>query len=408
VTSGRRLYNLEGYIINVRNKTTDLWRTARQSLQAADQHFAFGLHFSRGNSRFAASDGAVAKEIAAMRQMPEPVTAIVPWALRGELWTSKMNRSQAIDRMIAAGAPAAAVRLVEKAPVGSFGTTDTDYRTTVAAFAESMRTTSAFYRILADRAFVAAPLNVRVGVTRTPSQVVAGTVDEAKAKPMAPLGMLTFILSPMKAAVLGAVTNELLDDISAEGQTHFANELKAAVAMAVDAKFLSLVSAGVTPITSAGATAVNAKHDLRTALMQVGSDGPSRLYWISASNVAKMASTLTDTAGLDAFPSMSAAGGEMAALPVVTSSAVPPGSLYLINGAGIAAAAGAIELRASRQASILMNTVPVMDATTPTPATLVSMWQTNTTAYLAEASFGALPLRTDVCAVVQSINWGGP
>jgi hypothetical protein len=57
----------------------------------------------------------------------------------------------------------------------------------------------------------------------------------------------------------------------------------------------------------------------------------------------------------------------------------------------------------------LMNTAPVMDAVTPTPsASLVSMWQTNTTAYIAEAAFGALPLRTDVCAVVTGINWGGP
>jgi capsid protein len=343
-----------------------------------------------------------------MRQPPEPVTAIVPWTLRGELWAGRSNRREAIDKMIDAGAPAAAVRLVEKAPVGSFGTTDTDYKTALAAFAETMRTTSAFFRLLADRAFVSVPLNVRVGITRTPSQVVAGTVDEAKAKPMAPLGMLTFVLAPVKAAVLGAVTTELLDDISSEGQTHFANELKSAVAMAVDAKFLSLVSAGVTPITSAGATALNAKHDLRTALLQVGSDGPSRLYWVCASNVAKMASTLTDTAGLDAFSSVSASGGELAALPVVVSSAVPPGSLYLVNGAGIAAAANAIELRASRQASILMNTAPVMDSSTPTPATLVSMWQSNTVAYLAECQFGALPLRTDVCAVVQSINWGGP
>jgi HK97 family phage major capsid protein len=310
--------------------------------------------------------------------------------------------------MIAEGAPASAVRLVEKAPVGSFGTTDTDYKPAVAAFAETMRTTSAFFRLVADRAFVAAPLNVRVGVSRTPSLIVAGVADEGKAKPVAPLGMLTFILSPVKAAALGAVTNELLDDISAEGQTHFANELKAAVAMAVDAKFLSLVSAGVTPITSAGATAVNAKHDLRTALLQVGSDGPSRLYWVCAPNTAKMASVLTDTAGLDAFPSMSAGGGELAALPAVVSSAVPAGSLYLINAAGVAATAGGIELRASRQASILMNTVPVMDATTPAPATLVSMWQSNTVAFLAECQFGALPLRTDVCAVIQSINWGGP
>jgi HK97 family phage major capsid protein len=277
------------------------------------------------------------------------------------------------------------------------------------AFAETMRTTSAFYRLIADRAFVSVPLNVRAGISRTPSLIVAGTADEGKAKAVAPLGMLTFVLSPLKVAVLGAVTNELLDDISAEGQTHFANELKAAVAIAVDAKFLSLVSAGATPITSAGATAANAKHDLRTALLQVGSDGPSRLVWVCAPNVAKMASTLADTAGLDAFPSMSAAGGEMAALPAVTSSAVPSGSLFLVNAAGVAAAADAIELRASRQATILMNTAPVMDAVTPTPsASLVSMWQSNTTGYIAECQFGALPLRTDVCAVVQSINWGGP
>ena len=137
--------------------------------------------------------------------------------------------------------------------------------------------------------------------------------------------------------------------------------------------------------------------------MAVNTVGQAKLYWIAAPDVAKMASILDP----DVFPAMSASGGEIANLPAVVSSGVPDGSLYLIDGSGIAADGGAVTVSASSQADILMDTQPSMDATTPTPASMVSMFQSNSTALKADAWFGVQVLRDDAVAVIEGISWGG-
>ena len=84
-----------------------------------------------------------------------------------------------------------------------------------------------------------------------------------------------------------------------------------------------------------------------------------------------------------------------------------PGTLALIDGSGIVAGNDTIELRSSTQTSLLMSSTPNMSSAVPTPAQMVSMWQSNSIAYLAEASFGAQVLRDDAVALVTNIAWGG-
>ena len=52
---------------------------------------------------------------------------------------------------------------------------------------------------------------------------------------------------------------------------------------------------------------------------------------------------------------------------------------------------------------------PAMDSTTPTAATLVSLWQNNLVGLMASAVFGAQKLNDNAIAIVENIAWGtGP
>ena len=84
-------------------------------------------------------------------------------------------------------------------------------------------------------------------------------------------------------------------------------------------------------------------------------------------------------------------------------------TLYVVNAASIAAAGGPIDVRESRQSSVSMLDDPAMDSTTPTAATLVSLWQNNLVGWMAGAVFGAQKLNDNAIAIVENIAWGtGP
>jgi hypothetical protein len=100
------------------------------------------------------------------------------------------------------------------------------------------------------------------------------------------------------------------------------------------------------------------------------------------------------------------ATGEMANLPAIVSSGVPAGNSYLVDASGIAADGGPVTVNTSQQTSILMDTAPSMNSDTPTLATMVSMWQTNSTALIANLRFAQV-LRDDAIAVITGVNWGG-
>ena len=73
--------------------------------------------------------------------------------------------------MIANRAPEKAIRIV-KSPLGAGSSTNTDigdFGIGIGAWSDSMRTVSAFYRILNDGGFTRAPVNTRVGITTVPA-----------------------------------------------------------------------------------------------------------------------------------------------------------------------------------------------------------------------------------------------
>jgi HK97 family phage major capsid protein len=341
-----------------------------------------------------------------------PVAAL-GWIARYKAISQRENQ-YAADEFLAANRAPEQVRRVCKAAIGAGSTTDSTlppYAINIGEWSDTMRTRSAFYRILADNGFTRTPANERIGILS--STASGAVVGEGHATPVSKVTMSNLLLSPIRVSALIVVTNTLLMNVSAAGQQLFNRELMGAISDAVDAAFLqAIVHTGITSTPSAGTSAQAAKTDLRVALLAVNSVGSARLYWLCSPDVAKRASVLTDTSGLDAFPEMSAStdkntglAGMMAGLPVLIASGVPAGELFLVDASGIAVDAGPPAINVSGNANIQMDTAPGMTSSGPSAAQLVSMYQTNSTAIKADAWFGAAVLRNNAVAVVSNINW---
>ena len=102
----------------------------------------------------------------------------------------------------------------------------------------------------------------------------------------------------------------------------------------------------------------------------VNTTGNGSLTWVMSPSVANRASTKLNSGGDRTFPDLSPTGGEMLGLPALVTNQVPTsgspatGSLMLIDGTGIAADGGSVELDMSDQASVESVTIR---SRTPSP-----------------------------------------
>jgi hypothetical protein len=312
------------------------------------------------------------------------------------------------ERFAAAYCPPAVQRMVRhKTAIGAGSTADPawagdalgDYRNAVAAFVSSLATSSIFFRLIADGAFVRVPMHTRAAIV---SGAATGyIVGEGLPVPVSKLQLRNQFLSELKAAALVVVSSELLSNLSAAGQILFNKELKSAVSKVVDAKFLSeMVDDSDTLVISSSGD--DPMFDLRTLLLAVNTSGTPTLYFAVSPSVAKRAATLPTL-----FPSMTPTGGDMAGVPSVVTTAVEDGSIALIDASGIAADSNTIDLRVSQEADIEMLDNPTQDGTTGGGSSMVSMFQSNSVALQAIASFGVERLRADAIAILSGVAWGG-
>jgi hypothetical protein len=343
-------------------------------------------------------------------QLPEPsAIATLGWLARAEAIASKSFADEARRWLADNHAPVQAQRIFDgrihaKAAVGAGSTTDStlgQFGISIGAWSDAARTRSAFYRIWADGGFTKVPMETRVGmVTSSPTGAV---VAEGKAVPVGKVTLNNVALTPIKVGALIVVTDNLLLDIGV-GQSVFNRELLGAISDAVDTAFVDKLDNGLTPIASS-----TPMDDLRSALLQVSIGAGSRLYWIAATDVAIFGATLGSTKGGQPVSAASATGGELGNIPLLVAHGVPSGTLYLVDAAAIAVDAVAPSVDVSSQADILMDTAPGMASDVPTPAQMVSMFQTNSVALKATAIFGCEKSRSNAVAVVTGITsakWG--
>src|SRR4029077_12589065 len=149
--------------------------------------------------------------------------------------------------------------------------------------------------------------------------------------------------------------------------------------------------------------------DIRSVYAKYASfnNPPSSGVWIMGSNTAVGLGMLQKPLGQAEFAGMSMTGGTLNGMPVIASDYVTD-IVVLANASDIYLADdGEVAIDASREASLEMSDAPAHNSITPTPAQLVSMWQTNSVAIRAERTINWLRRRDPAVVYLTGVSWGG-
>lgn len=249
-------------------------------------------------------------------------------------------------------------------------------------------------------------------------------VGEGKPKPLTSFGFSRTTLEPLKVANIAVLTKELLRDSSPSAETLIRDELAAALRQRLDIDFIDptkAVSAGVSPasITNGAetivATGTGDADDIRLdvrSLMQKFIDAdnpPSQGVWIMSSSMALSLSMMVNALGQPEFTGLGMAGGIFMGLPVITSEHVS-NYVVLMNASDIYFAdEGGISIDMSSEASLEMldSSLQGSAVTDVNAVSMVSMFQTNSVAFLAERSLNWARRRVSAVAYLTSVAWGG-
>lgn len=272
------------------------------------------------------------------------------------------------------------------------------------------------------------PFNVRI-----PGKKSSGTaqwVGEGYAKPVTSSGYEATELKWAKIAAISVITEELDRFSDPSVQALVRDDLAEAIIERMDIDFINpskaegtgatqspaSITNGVTAIESSGNDAEAVRADI-AALWAVADNTnlpTSSAVYITNSKTARSLSGMKSPLGTYEFPDMTVNGGTIDGIPVIVSNYVPSdtdGSLFILAFASeiYLSDDGIITIDISREASILMDSAPAMDSTTPTGATqLVSMFQTNSMAIRAERYVNWKKRRPQAVAYLSKVNWGAP
>lgn len=243
---------------------------------------------------------------------------------------------------------------------------------------------------------------------------------EGDAKPLTQWTYTKAKLVPLKVAAIAAATQEMLKRASVAADTLIRDELTRAVNSAVDGTFVSAAAAvtgespagirnGISALTLTGdGTVAGIRCDIAAFLKELAGDNlsVSGAFWIMPELVAIDLSLATNEVGTPAFPGITPTGGTLAGLPVFTSQTVATNVVMLVKGDEIFLGdEGGIEVRISDQASLEMDNAPTQSSIgTPTATTTVSMFQTNSVAFLVERYLN-WQLRRAGAVVWATVNW---
>lgn len=260
--------------------------------------------------------------------------------------------------------------------VGSLGNLSalSPYRTLVGELIAIARPTSIVLRL--DQARTV-PLRIRV--PKVTAGAVVGWVGEGLSKPVSELAFSETTLDPKKLASIVLITTELAGLSGPAAEAVIRADLVASINLAVDAAFVSNAAAtsakpagilnGVTPVTSTGSTAAAIGKDLNTVIagmLTAGGMAQSLVILAHPGTAAQVGLTL-GTSGASLY------------IPVLASSAVPVGTLIVVDQAQLLLGDEGVELALSNQATIQADSAP-----SDPPSSTISLWQHNLEGIRAE------------------------
>lgn len=243
-------------------------------------------------------------------------------------------------------------------------------------------------------------------------------------------GLTTFTtaatrLDPLKVANIAVLTKEVLRDSSTSAETWIRNQLVQALIGRMDTDFVDpakTASAGVSPasitngataVTASGVTAAALRTDMKALFSTfiAANNAPTTAVWIMPTALALGVSLMVNSLGQQEFPGLSMMGGTLSGIPVVVSDYVTNvtagGDIILVNAQDIwLGDEGGFSVEMSTEASLQMDSAPTQSSLAPTASTMVSMFQTNSVAFLAEREINWARARSSAVAYIASANYG--
>lgn len=239
--------------------------------------------------------------------------------------------------------------------------------------------------------------------------------------PVSKLDFDAATLSFARLDSMSVVTKELAMHSAPSAPLAIAADMAKAAAAAADIAFLdpensgsagvrpASITNGITPITSTGSTLATIDADLRGAVEALGDADLSTAAWVMRPKTALYLATLRGTGGSNAYPLVTAKGGSLLGLPVLTSNAVTdansPTEAYiaLVSASGIAVADdGDSLIEFSEHASVVMTDVGVDGATAEQQ---VSLWAHGLLGVRASRAINWRRMHANAVAVITSVQY---
>jgi HK97 family phage major capsid protein len=259
----------------------------------------------------------------------------------------------------------------------------------IAGFVELLRSASVLGRLKGLRS---APFDTRTLIQSAGSQ--GAFVAEGHPSPITAQGFATTQLPPAKFQCTAIFTSELVRVWTQASEDQVHNDMIAGGTAGLDRAFLdptigltstpASITHGITAHASTGATVAAITADAKTMMAEQIAAGNdlSATVWIMTPRSALHLSTLRDTAGQLAFPTVTVLGGTLFGLPVLVSGAVAlagsPNDSYivLLNPKRVLLADdGLLTLDVTGTAAVQLN-----DSPSPGDQPLASLWQLGLTA----------------------------
>lgn len=321
------------------------------------------------------------------------------------------------------------VAMILKAAVSAGTTTDSTwaaplvvYQNLANEFIELLRPATIIGRLAGFRRV---PFNITM--PRQTSGSTVGWVGQASPKPVGSLALDQVSLGMAKAAGIVVIAEELARSSNPAAETIVRDDLRGAITQFLDTQFIDPAVAAVTNVSPAavtnGASVIDSTGVTAAALRT--DFGAALAVWTAAEmSIAGGAVVMTETQairlsmivnafGQPEFPGLSATGGTLFGLPVVTSENIPAeGSspagqriVLLKPGEILLADDGGINIDVSREASVQMNTTPDDPASASTVYT--SLWQNNLVGIRAERVINWVKRRAEAAVIIEGALYTG-
>jgi len=273
------------------------------------------------------------------------------------------------------------------------------------------------------------PFNIRIT-----GQTAGGTgywVGQGAAKPLTKAAFDAQTLLWTKVAAISVLSEELARFSTPSAELMIREDLRDAIVHRIDTDFIDPAKAavaavspasitnGVTALVSAGASADAIRADIATIVGAYTSTNQdvTGLVLIMPATLAMQVGLLRTPLGQQEFPGVTAAGGQIEGIPIVTSQHATHGTAPVKNMViavntrmVLLADDDQVTIDASRETSLEMSDAPVSNSVTNTPpaAALISMFQTNSIALRAERYVNWAKARPTAVVWMDGVVWGSP